>query len=118
MRSLRAQRRTSNHKFRKPEILVGNIGYVDLRESATAADGGSTAAAAMQFLGNTDALIFDLRENGGGRDLVCFLMSYLFDEPTHVHTARHCDHDEQTRTCGYVPGRRFPPRCTGHGQGE
>ena len=27
---------------------------------------GLTATAAMNFLGNVDAIIFDLRENGGG----------------------------------------------------
>jgi len=108
MESLRSRWRRNNHEFRKIEILLGNVGYVDLRGFTTAASGGPTAAAAMQFLADTDALIFDLRDNGGGRDLVYFLMSYLFDEPTHVHTARHRDHDEQAWTYGYVPGPRFP----------
>jgi retinol-binding protein 3 len=99
-----------NYEFRKLEVLLGNIGYVDLRGFASAADGGATAASAMQFLSHTDALIFDLRDNGGGEDLVYFLMSYLFDKPTHVHTARHRDHDEQNWTYGYVPGTRFPDK--------
>ncbi len=97
-----------NYEFRKLEVLLGNVGCVDLRGFAPAAEGGPTAAAAMQFLAHTDALIFDLRDNGGGEDLVYHLMSYLFDKPTHVHTARYRDHDEQNWTYGYVPGPRFP----------
>jgi len=96
-----------NYEFRKLEILLGNVGYLDLRGFPSAEAAGPTAAAAMQFLANTDALIFDLRDNGGGEDLVYLLMSYLFDKPTHVHTARHRDHDEQNWTYGYVPGSRF-----------
>lgn len=96
-----------NYEFRKLEVLLGNVGYVDLRGFASAAMGGPTASAAMQFLAHTDALIFDLRDNGGGEDLVYYLMSYLFDKPTHVHTARYRDHDEQNWTYGYVPGPRF-----------
>ena len=99
-----------NYEFRKLEILLGNVGYLDLRGFPTAAAAGPTAAAAMQFLAHTDALLFDLRDNGGGEDLVYLLMSYLFDKPTHVHTARHRDHDDQNWTYGYVPGPRFPER--------
>ncbi len=99
-----------NYEFRRLEVLLGNVGYVDLRGFASAAMGGPTATAAMQFLANTDALIFDLRDNGGGDDLVYFLMSYLFDRPTHVHTARYRDHDDQNWTYGYVPGPRFPDK--------
>jgi C-terminal processing protease CtpA/Prc len=33
---------------------------------------------------HTDAIIFDLRENGGGqRAMVTPIASYLFDQPTH-----------------------------------
>jgi hypothetical protein len=108
--SLRRRWRRSNHEFRKVEILLGNIGYVDLRGFTTASSGGPTATAAMQFLADTDALIFDLRENTGGRDLLYFLMSYLFDEPVHVHTQIYRDHEEQAWTYGHVPGRRLADR--------
>ncbi|MDD5265211.1 MAG: S41 family peptidase [Candidatus Bipolaricaulis sp.] len=96
-----------NYEFRRLEVLLGNVGYVDLRGFASAEMGGPTASAAMGFLAHADALIFDLRDNGGGEDLVYYLMSYLFDKPTHVHTARYRDHDEQNWTYGYVPGPRF-----------
>ncbi len=99
-----------NYGFRKLEVLLGNVGYVNLREFAPAALGGPTAAAAMQLLAHTDALLFDLRDNGGGDDLVYFLMSYLFDRPEHVHTAKFRDHDAQNWTYAYVPGPRFGDR--------
>ena len=96
-----------NYEFRALEILLGNVGYLDLRGFASALVAGPTAAAAMQFLAHSDALIFDLRDNGGGEDLVYMLMSYLFDEAKHVHTARYRDHDEQSWTYAYVQGPRF-----------
>lgn len=99
-----------NYGFRQVEVLLGNVGYVDLRAFAPAALGGPTATAAMQFLAHTDALIFDLRDNGGGDDLVVYLMSYLFEKPEHTHTAKLRDHDNQAWTYAYVPGPRFPDR--------
>lgn len=71
---------------------------------------GETAAAAMTFVANTDALIVDLRFNGGGEpSMVAFLTSYLFDEPTHLNDIhqRYSDTTQQWWTAGYVPGRRF-----------
>ena len=47
---------------------------------------GDTAAAAMTFLANSDAVIVDLRKNGGGHPgTVILLCSYFFDEPTHLN---------------------------------
>ena len=55
-----------NFGFKKVELLEGNIGYVDFRVFADARDAGPTAIAALNFLAYTDAVIFDLRRNGGG----------------------------------------------------
>ena len=58
--------------FRKVEILPGNIGYIDLRQFSNInfsnpADPARRAAdAALDFVSDTDAVIFDLRDNGGG----------------------------------------------------
>ena len=46
----------------------------------------------MNFVAHTDALIFDLRENhGGDPNMVDFMVSYLFQRPTHINdlTNRH-----------------------------
>ena len=75
-----------NYGFAKVEHLGGNVGYLDLREFADAGIAGKTAVAAMTLLGNSDALIFDLRKNGGGDpSMIQLLCSYLFPEPTHLN---------------------------------
>jgi retinol-binding protein 3 len=75
-----------NYGFVKLEHLGGNVGYLDLREFADAGIAGKTAAAAMTVLGNSDALIFDLRKNGGGDpSMIQLLCSYLFPGPTHLN---------------------------------
>ena len=55
-----------NCGFEKVEHLSGNVGYVKFDFFADPDVCGPTAVAAMNFLANVDAIIFDLRENGGG----------------------------------------------------
>jgi hypothetical protein len=55
-----------NCGFDKVEILSGNVGYLKFGMFADPEVCGPTAVAAMNFLANVDAIIFDLRENGGG----------------------------------------------------
>jgi C-terminal processing protease CtpA/Prc len=67
--------------------MNGNIGYVDLRGFNDHDAGADTVAAAMSFLQNTEALIFDLRQNGGGSPaMIALISSYLFgDKPVHLN---------------------------------
>ena len=76
-----------NHGFERVERLPGNIGYIDLRGFFDPELGKDTVAAAMSFVSNTDALIFDLRQNGGGDPaMVALISSYLFGaEPVHLN---------------------------------
>jgi len=86
-----------NCGFDKVEILSGNVGYLKFNMFADPEVCGPTAVAAMNFLANVDAIIFDLRENGGGDPkMIAFLSTYLFSEPTH-----------QYWTLPYVPGKRL-----------
>ena len=99
-----------NYGFEKVERLQGNIGYIDIRGFMPPEIGGETAAAAMTFVANTDALIVDLRNNGGGEPaMIAFITSYLFDEPTHLNDiyTRIDDSTQQWWTSPFVPGRRF-----------
>ncbi len=99
-----------NYGFEKVERLQGNIGLVDIRGFIPPEVGGETAAAAMTFVANTDALIVDLRFNGGGEPaMIAFLTSYLFDEPTHLNDIYepYRNMTQQWWTAGFVPGRRF-----------
>jgi C-terminal processing protease CtpA/Prc len=76
-----------NYGFERVERLNGNIGYIDLRNFNDHEGGAETVAAAMSFLQNTEALIFDLRQNGGGNPyMISLISSYLFgDKPVHLN---------------------------------
>lgn len=79
--------RQDNFGFKKLELLPGNIGYVDFRYFADASHSGATVIAAMNFLAHADAIIFDLRQNGGGSpSSIQLISSYLFDEPVHLNS--------------------------------
>jgi Arc/MetJ family transcription regulator len=72
--------RRSNFGIRRVEILPGNVGYLDLTCFYRLSEAREAVSAAMRLLRNADALIIDLRANGGGSpDTVAFLASYLFD---------------------------------------
>jgi len=101
-----------NFGFKELKILDGNIGYLDLRGFEDTKYAGETAAAAMNYLSNADAIIFDLRRNGGGSPtMIQLITSYLYDsEPVHLNNFywRPTDLHTQTWTLPYVPGKRSP----------
>lgn len=81
-----AQQRKRNFEFERVERLAGNIGYLKVNGFMDPAGAGAVAAGAMSFLANTDVLIIDLRQNGGGRpDMVAVLASYFFRADAKVH---------------------------------
>lgn len=100
-----------NNGFDKVERLPGNIGYIDLRGFMDAESGADTVAAAMTFLANTDALIFDLRQNGGGSpEMVALISSYLFgNERVHLNSLywREGNRTEEYWTNPSVPGKKY-----------
>lgn len=111
-RRLRNNRR-SNYGFREVKILDGNIGYLNLSGFfGVDEEAGAAAAATMNFLSNTDALIIDLRRNGGGSPaMIQLITSYLYGpEPVHLNNFYNRANDEQTQTwtLPYVPGKRRP----------
>ncbi len=76
-----------NYAFRKVEILDGGIGYVDLRGFAQSDKAYDVAVLAMKFISNSNAVIFDLRRNGGGSpEMIRFILSYFFEKPTHLNS--------------------------------
>jgi hypothetical protein len=101
--------RRDNFGFRKVERLPGNIGYIDFRVFESPADAGATAVAAMNFLAYCDAVIVDLRQNGGGDPAqIQLISSYFFAEPVHLNDlyARATDRTENYWTLPYVPGAK------------
>jgi len=110
----RAFGRRVNFGFERVERLDGNVGYLEIRSFGfDAADVADAAAAAFTFLGNTDALIIDVRRNGGGSPfMVAYVSSYLFG-PDSVHLNslywRPGDRTDDFYTRRSVPGTRFGP---------
>ena len=106
---LEARARYQNYGLNGARRLPGNIGYLELSYFGEIKLGGETAVATMNFLANSDALIFDVRRNGGGSDVVKLIMSYLFDEPTHTIDvySKITGKTEQGWTLAYVPGPRL-----------
>jgi hypothetical protein len=75
-----AQDRRSNYGFRSVEMLPGAIGYIDMRFFADFARPGdparAAADAALELVAGADAVIIDLRFNGGGSPaMVGYLVS-------------------------------------------
>ncbi len=105
------QMERDNCAFDKVEILPNNIGYIKFDGFMDAGFCGPTVVAAMGFVAHTDALIFDLRQNGGGQPaMVTMIASYLFDKPTHLIDIYNRKEDKTTQnwTLSYLPGQRMP----------
>ena len=106
------EERRKNFGFKELKVFSGNIGYMDLRIFFPPKYAGETAISAMNYLSNCDALIIDLRNNGGGWDeMVTFLMSYFFDSDESITLSttysRYEDEYYQSSILSYVPGKLF-----------
>ena len=103
--------RGSNYGFEEIKILPGNIGYLKFNGFSYNTDAYDTAIGAMNFLTNTDALIVDLRDNGGGSpEMVQFLCSYFLDNPRkHLNSFSYKDREKLTQywTYTYLPSKRL-----------
>lgn len=76
-----------NYGFTRVEKLDNNIGYLDLTGFPSLVSAKEYADLAMKFLSTADALIIDLRRNGGGNpDLIQYVCSYFFEKPTHINS--------------------------------
>jgi hypothetical protein len=103
--------RTSNYGFIEIKILPGNIGYLRLDSFSYDTGAQDAAVGAMSFLSNADAIIIDLRRNGGGSpEMVQFLCSYFLDNPRkHLNSFSYKDPERLTQywTYTYLPGKRL-----------
>ena len=86
----------SHYGFRKVEILPGNVGYIDLRQFfnidfQNPDDPARRAAdAALTFVADADAIIFDLRDNGGGApSMVGYLTSAFTPADAPIYNIFH-----------------------------
>ncbi len=104
--------RRGNFGFGNIEIMEGNIGYVDINWCSTSAEACEKVIALMSYLSDTEAIIIDLRDNGGGGGPAAdLLMSYFFGEEKVPFTGvylRSTNQIEQSWSAAFVPGNRLP----------
>jgi hypothetical protein len=125
----KAQSRRDNGAYQRVERLDGNIGLIKITAFPDAKDVLRPAKAAMEFVANTDALIFDMRQNqGGSPESVQIICSYLFgDKPVHLNSIyeRDSGKTEEFWTLAKVDGPRYlgrevyiltSPRCGSAGE--
>ena len=104
--------RLRNFGFERVQRLAGNVGYLDLRMFSSLPEAQPTAIAAMNFLGNTDAVIVDLRRNGGGDPVMLGTILTYFVAPgerLHINDfyEREGNTTEQFWSAAHVPGPRL-----------
>jgi len=98
-----------NHGIEKIERLEGNVLLLDLRVFPPSAMAGEVIAAAMNVVAQGDALIIDLRRNGGGADTAQLVISYLLEggSPLSGSYDRPSNTRRYVSSSHWVPGRRF-----------
>ncbi len=102
--------RAANYGFRQAEILAGGVGYLRFDRFAGEDEAFAAATAAMNFLANSNAVILDLRGNGGGNaSMIRYLCGYLFPESTHLINwdIRARGLTRQSYSADAVPGSRL-----------
>ncbi|MFC6632725.1 S41 family peptidase [Microbulbifer taiwanensis] len=98
-----------NHGIEKIERLAGNIMLLDLRVFPPPSMAGDVFAAAMTLVAQGDALIIDLRHNGGGAETMQLLTGYLLEKhsPLSGSYNRPTDTHSHVSSPAWVPGRHF-----------
>lgn len=114
LQQLKAHLYRANFGIEKVEHLPGNIGYVDVRGFGWIGfpGAGDSIVALMQLISHCDALIFDMRWNGGGEveTLQVYISYFVQPEPklydSFYYRPTHAT--QQFWTMPYVPGSRVP----------
>ncbi|HAD82609.1 MAG: hypothetical protein A2509_01010 [Candidatus Edwardsbacteria bacterium RIFOXYD12_FULL_50_11] len=101
-----------NFGFRKVELMPGNVGYIDFRmfDNPQLPGAGAAAVSAMNFMANAQAVIFDLRRNGGGHpEMIQLISTYLFEGEAHLNDlyTRPTNLTQQYWILPWVPGPRL-----------
>ena len=110
----RARMVAANFGFAAPQRLPGNVALIRFSGFERAADAAPFVERLMGDAADAAAIVFDLRENGGGSaDLIPVMASYLFDgQPVHLfdQSNRHLGTYEESWTRPPAAGKRFGSR--------
>ena len=99
-----------NCGFEKTEVMANNVGYLKFNFFGDPGVCGPIATREMTKLADVDALIIDLRENGGGSpDMVAHVSSYLFSKRVHLNDlwTRRTNETNEFWTRPDVPGKKL-----------
>jgi hypothetical protein len=104
--------RANAYGLRSARRLPGNIGYIDFAYFSPDPDAGAAVAAAMQVVNGTDALIIDLRRNGGGsgdteRTLASYFLTDVIELSSIVENVDGKPRQRQHWTVAYLQGPRY-----------
>jgi hypothetical protein len=110
----RAEMASWGYGISRVQRLPGNIGYLDLRGFGPTEMVGGAYDAAITLLAGTDALVLDLRSNGGGEpESVSYLLSHFFAEGDRRHLNdlynRPSNKTREYWTTSFVPVRYLKP---------
>jgi hypothetical protein len=98
-----------NFGFREVKVLDGNIGYLKLSEINISEKSLPILFAAMRFVSGTEALIIDLRDNGGGGSAVGNVFESFFlpkETPLLAFKAR-TGNTETERTVNWLLEKKY-----------
>ena len=102
--------RRNHYALGRVDVLPGNIGYFEIRGFSGMPEARDAVSDALKYLQYTDAIIFDLRRNGGGSpDLVNFIISHFTGPDTlaSLTVTNRSGGEKFTRyTLATVPGPR------------
>lgn len=107
---MRRQMAARGYGVAKVEILGDNVGYLDMQGFFPVEGAAPAITAAMTRLADCDALILDMRANGGGDPAgVAFLSSYVFEQRTHLNDLywREGNRTQRFWTDTGVPGKCY-----------
>lgn len=109
------KRKSLNYGLTELKVLKGNIGYLRVKSFSNwdyYHETREMITNAYKFLEDSDAIIFDVRNNGGGvPQLVAFMISYLYpSERVHLaqYTHRYSNGGYGLYTEELIPGKRLP----------
>lgn len=94
-----------NYQFQKAEILTGNVGYLKFDNFAPLDEAKNTINATMQFFAKSDALIIDLRTNGGGHVNTADWVASHFLEDNQTLFYRNIPERDTIEYYSYAPAR-------------